>query len=175
MSPRLVVRRAEPGDVDEIYRVTRQSRQEAFADLLPADALDWDATVSDEYREFVEDIISSEAKAQLVADRDGTVVGLAELAWQAAETQEFVGDPEAELKAIHVRPDYWNEGVGTELVEKMVDTLPSRLSGIALGVLAGNDRARAFYERRGFEQRDTITRTISGNEYTEAVYRRPLR
>lgn len=168
------VRRAKPADIGAIYHVTRRSREAAFSGLLPADALDWDADVTDGFRTFVADIIAHEDEAQLVAVSDGAVVGLAELGWHPAETQDFVGDSEAELKAIHVRPDRWDEGIGTELLTGAVDVLPARLSAIALCVLSENERARSFYERRDFERDGTTTSTVADEDYTEVVYRRQL-
>ncbi|MFC6825145.1 GNAT family N-acetyltransferase [Halopelagius fulvigenes] len=169
-----VVRRAQPDDIDEIYQVMRRSRQEAFTGLLPPEALTWESEIPDEFCEFIKEIISHEQKAQLVAVCDEAVVGLAELVWQSKETQDFVEESEAELKAIHVRPESLNEGIGTELLHKAVDVLPSHLSGVALCVLSGNERARSFYERRGFEQDGTTINTTADDECIEAVYRRPL-
>lgn len=166
------VRPAQPDDVEGIHRVMRQSRQTAFADLLSPDALEWGTEAPDEFGEWVKSAVSNEEAAVLVALRDETVVGIAKLDWGAEATRAFVDEAEAELDVIHVAPDHWGEGVGTHLLSRVVETLPSRLTGIALGVLVGNDRARGFYERRGFEHDGTTTITIAGDEYTEAVYRR---
>lgn len=168
------IRRAQPTDIDGIYRVMRESRREAFKGLLPPDALDWDNEVSDGFREFVQDTTSHPEKRLFVTVCDDTVVGVAEIVWQPAETQAFVEASEAELNAIHVRPDRWNGGIGTELLTKTIASLPAHVSGIALCVLSDNERARAFYERRGFEQDGTTVTTYADEESTEVVYRRPL-
>ncbi|MFB6071780.1 MAG: GNAT family N-acetyltransferase [Halobacterium sp.] len=76
--------------------------------------------------------------------------------------------------SIHVRPSDWNEGVGTALLEAAVGVLPADAAGLSLCVLAENERARAFYERRGFERTGTTTTTHAGDEFTEVVYRRSL-
>ena len=175
MGDALVIRRANSSDSEEIYEVMRRSRRSAFAGLLPADALDWSTDVSEDFHEFVRKTVSDDASALLVAVSERTVVGLAELAWNSTETRAFVGDAEAELNAIHVHPDHWNEGIGTTLLGEVVATLPSRVSALALRVLSGNDRARAFYERRGFEQDGTTVTTVGGEEHVEVVYRRSLR
>lgn len=168
------IRQAEPTDVDGIYKVMRESRREAFDGLLPPDALNWEDEVSDGFREFVQDTTSHPEKRLFVAVCDDTVVGIAEMVWQPAETQAFVEEAEAELKAIHVRPDRWNEGIGTKLLTEAIDPLPSHVSGVALCVLAENERARAFYKRRGFDQEGTTVTTFANEERTEVVYRRPV-
>ncbi len=109
----------------------------------------------------------------LVAVSDGTVVGFAELIWQPKATDDFVEESDAELKAIHVRPADWNEGIGTKLLDEAVATLPPDVTGLSLCVLKENEQARAFYKRRGFEQTGTTTTTHAGDEFTEVVYYRP--
>ncbi|WP_232701841.1 GNAT family N-acetyltransferase [Halobacterium wangiae] len=174
MGGAVVVRRAEPADGDDIYQVMRRSRREAFAGLLPSSALDWGPEVPDEFREFVRATVADEESALLVAVREETVVGLAELVWNPEGTRDFAGATDAELRAIHVRPAEWNEGIGTKLLRVAIDALPSRVSGVALCVLVENERARTFYEERGFEQTGTVVTTHGDDDVTEAVYHRPL-
>jgi ribosomal protein S18 acetylase RimI-like enzyme len=168
------VRPARPADADAVYEVMRQSRRDAFSGLLPPAALDWDAAVPDAFDAFVRETVSHSEKAMLVATRDGAVVGVAELVWRPEATAEFVAASAAELKAIHVRPADRNEGVGSTLLDEAFATPPSDVAGLSLCVLRGNQQARAFYERRGFEQTGTTTTTHAGDDFTEAVYHRPL-
>jgi|GEM_PF-918045 ribosomal protein S18 acetylase RimI-like enzyme len=174
MSRAITVRAATPADVDEIFQAMRQSRQAAFSGLLPSDALDWDTKVSDEFRQFINGIRSHHRKALLVAVRDDQVRGIAELVWDPGETSDFIEMEEAELVAIHVQPDDWNQGIGSLLLTEALTKLPPRITSIALCVLNGNERARTFYERRGFDRVGTTVTTYAGDEYEESVYRRPL-
>lgn len=152
----------------------RQSRRDAFSGLLPQAALDWDSEVPGAFREFVRATVAHGEKTMFVAVRDGAVVGVAELVWRPEASEDFVAESEAKLRAIHVRPADRNEGVGTALLEEAVGTLPPDVSGLSLCVLEENRRARAFYERRGFEHAGTTTTTHAGDDLTEVVYRRPL-
>ncbi|MFP8890829.1 GNAT family N-acetyltransferase [Natrialbaceae archaeon A-CW2] len=174
MSRALIVRAATPVDVDGIFQVMRQSRQTAFSGLLPPDALDWDTKVSDEFRQFINGIRLHDGKSLLVAVRDDQVRGVAELVWAPGETSDFIEAEEAELVAIHVRPDDWDQGIGSRLLTEALTRLPSHLTSIALCVLNGNERARTFYEQRGFDRVGMTVTTYEGDEYEEAVYRRPL-
>ncbi|WP_276260283.1 GNAT family N-acetyltransferase [Haloglomus litoreum] len=170
----VTIRAARPADVDGIFQVMRQSRRNAFAGLLPPDALDWDPEVSDGFRQFVHETLSADAKALLIALDEDHVLGLVELVWAPEETQDFVEEGEAELSAIHVRPDSWNQGIGTRLLDETLLRLPSQLSGVALCVLSENERARAFYDRRGFDRTGTTVNTYAGEERLEVVYHRTL-
>ena len=174
MGQDVTIRAAKAKDVDEIFRVMRQSRRDVFTGLLPPDALDWDSEVSEGFRQFVHETLSDDKKALLVAVGDNSVLGIAELMWDPEETQKFVEEGEAELAAIHVQPGDRGQGIGTQRLDDALLQLPSQLSGIALCVLSGNERAQAFYERRGFNQTGTTVNTYAGEERVEVVYRRSL-
>jgi ribosomal protein S18 acetylase RimI-like enzyme len=173
VSPAVTIRRAEPTDADSIYQVMRQSRRDAFGGLLPQAALDWDAETPESFREFVRETVACEENAMWVALRDGAVVGVVELAWHQDATAGFVEASGAEVKSIHVRPPHRNEGIGSSLLDESVGSLPPEVTGLSLCVLAENDQARAFYERRGFERTGTTTTTHAAETVTEVVYHRP--
>ena len=163
------------GGVDrDVLGGTRQSRQAGFTGLLPPDALDWGTGVSEGFRQFIDDIRSHDERALLVAARDNQVTGVAELVWAPGETSDFIEAEEAELVAVHVHSDRWNQGIGTRLLTEALTRLPPHLTSIALCVLSGNERARMFYGGRGFDRAGATVTTYAGKEREEAVYRRPL-
>ena len=117
------------------------------------------------------DRIETQQDRHLVADDDG-VVGYAAVRW--AETKPFVGDDEAGLKELYVHPDRWGEGVGGELLERAIGTLPDGIEAVLLETLDGNDRAAGFYEANGFRRVGGRTVEVAGGQYPALVYRRPL-
>lgn len=117
-------------------------------------------------------VISHESIVQLVAVTPKAIVGCAEFAWTPEVTAGFVAKTDAELKAIHVIPDHWGEGIESALLAQGDEAIPEQCSGITLSVLTDNERARGFYEKRGFEQDGTTKTVIAGKEYAEAIYRR---
>jgi ribosomal protein S18 acetylase RimI-like enzyme len=142
--PRIqTVRRWAPADLDQIGWVHSRSRQEAYAGLVPADAL---ARVTPEQQATVwraRFASLPEPHAGLVVEHDGVVVGfaLAQL------------DPEsgAELNAIHVLPDQQGTGAGQALMDVVIAAFCQW--GVAeahLHVIEGNERAQAFYRRNGW-------------------------
>jgi GNAT superfamily N-acetyltransferase len=104
-----------------------------------------------------------------VADADGVLAGFTYLG-----PSEEAGA--AELSAIHAAPEFVGTGVGRAL---MADALPAlaRLGDRAvLWVLAGNLRARRFYERGGWAaDRTTRTEMWSGEPVAQLRYGRALR
>ncbi len=58
-------------------------------------------------------------------------------------------DRQAWLERLHIVPEKWGAGVAENLLRAML-AKHSGLSSIALEVIKGNDRAKAFYEKHGF-------------------------
>jgi len=72
----------------------------------------------------------------------------------------FVAVEEPWLEAIYVRPAAWGSGIAGELHEAAVAELRRRgVERARLWVLERNDRARRFYERRGWRP-DGTTRVV---------------
>jgi GNAT superfamily N-acetyltransferase len=70
----------------------------------------------------------------------------------------------AELVAIYVHPDRWNQGIGRALVAEAVNrSTELGFSELSLWTLTLNDRALAFYEALGWEP--------DGREQTHPVAR----
>src|SRR6185295_9035457 len=107
-----------------------------------------DAMKLDESRLLWEKVLAagSEAVSIFVAERDAHVVGFASANMLLQPKHGF----DAELSAVDVRRDSQHAGLGGQLVSE-TDMALSRLDASALivWVIAGNQRARAFYERLG--------------------------
>ena len=80
----------------------------------------------------------------LVAEEDGRVTGFAVVGPSRDEPR--VG----ELYAIYVDPVTWSGGTGRALIEEAERRLADGYGVATLWVLAGNERARRFYERAGW-------------------------
>jgi GNAT superfamily N-acetyltransferase len=84
----------------------------------------------------------------LVALADERIVGFATTRPSPDEDAE---PDTAEVSGLYVEPDVWGQGVGGTLLESVLERL--RLGGVksaTLWVLAANDRARRFYEKRNW-------------------------
>ena len=65
----------------------------------------------------------------------------------------FTGGPEADVLTLAVRPGCWGRGIGTALLQALLDEAASRqCKQIFLEVREDNPRARGLYLRHGFAE-----------------------
>lgn len=162
-------------DVRGLIKAHGRAWRVAYEDILPADTLSG-VTVEpgDEDVNQWMDGLTENHEGVLVAVEDDDVLGFLDMRWGDAETKPFVGENEADLKAIYVHPDHWGDGVGSALLERGLGLLPDDIRAVRLDVFAENDRARGFYESHGFEQTDRDDHEIAGEAYPAAIYTRGL-
>ncbi len=92
----------------------------------------------------------------------GDLIGLADAGPYRRDGDRDRPDPAAdEVYGLYVHPGHWGRGVGRALLTATLDALPAGAGRpVRLWVLAGNSRARTFYERCGFSA-DGAVATIS--------------
>ncbi|MEY9846117.1 GNAT superfamily N-acetyltransferase [Streptacidiphilus sp. BW17] len=170
----MLIRGVVTADIPALARVHVDAWHVGYAGLMPQGLLDtttmerrtasWERTVRTQ-RDPREKI--------LIAEVDGTPVGFAHTGPGR--------DPDAagtgELWALNVAPSHWGSGLAPHLLEAVHEAL--RHAGFeraTLWVLAGNTRARRFYERHGWGP-DSVTReeTIRGFSVAELRYTLDLR
>jgi ribosomal protein S18 acetylase RimI-like enzyme len=82
-----------------------------------------------------------------MVDDDDQVAGIV-----AAGPSRDPGDADGQLYALYVDPDRFGAGYGSALDQAARAHLAGQgFTRATLWVLVGNDRARSFYERRGWE------------------------
>ena len=122
---RFTLRRATSCDADAIADVYSASfRLLTFLPMLHT---------IDEYRWFVANVILKECEVTVVEDETGIVAFLA-----------LKGD---EVCLLYTRPDRIGMGAGTQLIEAAKAT---GIGALELWCFQANERARRFYEARGF-------------------------
>ncbi len=145
----MLIRRATTADSTLIGQIRIRGWRAAYRDLLPAAML---ASMSDDGREAVRHErlrCPAPGTGAWVVEHDGRVVGFA----LTGPTRDVDADRSStgEIFAIYLEPDLVGHGLGRALFAEAVDDL--RVMGYrraSLWVLAGNDRARRFYEAAGF-------------------------
>lgn len=152
----MMIRSYDEGDLPQIGYVHAQSRQEAYAGLVPPDAL---ARVTPEAQTAnwrVQMATLTTPYQMYVAVEGDVVVGFALALSHPGEG--------AELNAIHVLPDHQGTGVGRALMAAVVATFTTwGVADAHLRVIAGNERAQAFYRRNGWHLRgEAGTHQIAG-------------
>lgn len=168
------VREMVEDDIDAVAAVRVRGWQTTYSGLMPQTYLDRLSIVEDaaRRREFfargLGDVVNLIAEAP-----GGQVVGWACFG-PYRDTDLPSGD--AELYALYVQPEHLGTGTGHALlVESIRRAVERDFPRLRLWVVAGNTRARQFYERAGF--------TIDGGEESydvdgvpvpEVRYVRPL-
>ncbi|MEW1657397.1 GNAT family N-acetyltransferase [Streptomyces sp. NPDC093707] len=170
-------------DVDAVAAVRVRGWQAAYRGLMPPAYLDAMSVAEDAGRRREWFARRRPEVWELVAERDGEVVGWltagpsrdADLAPGEGELAK-ARPPAAELMALYVAPSLIGTGIGRALLEAGTDRARARGFGaLYLWVVRGNARAQRFYERAGFmpdgaEQADDV----AGWRVPELRYRRPL-
>ncbi|HET9001195.1 MAG TPA: GNAT family N-acetyltransferase [bacterium] len=121
-----ILRAAVAADAFEIAEVFLASRQDALP-YLPTLHSD------EETRRWIPDIVMRRSEVW-VAELDGKIVGFLSVAGE-------------HLDHLYIRPGYYRQGIGDRLLAKAKAISPQRLR---LFTFQRNERARAFYEARGF-------------------------
>ncbi|MEJ1088781.1 GNAT family N-acetyltransferase [Microbacterium sp. Mu-80] len=144
---RMPVRNATVADAHGLAVVHVRSWQAAYRGLMPQEVLDALSIAEREanWARFMAD--SERSSRTLVVERDNEIVGWA--GYGAARDDDAPGT--GELWGIYAHPAAWSTGVGHALVTAVEAALRAEGHEVAyLWVLAGNDRAAAFYERHGW-------------------------
>lgn len=141
----LEIRKARAADAERILEYCKLIGGES--DNLPFGPEGVSMTVERE-QAYLESIADSATELYLVAVEDGEVVGVANIG--------AFGKPRLSHKAtfsLSVRKAAWGKGIGTKLMERMLDF--ARQSGtitvIGIEVRSDNHRAIALYKKYGFE------------------------
>lgn len=146
--PPALVRPVTPADVPSVVALQIASWRAAYAGIIPDDYLRAMSTAEREGRHLERLRRAGPRSAYLLAERAGSVVGMA----LTGPVRDADLDPEqvGEVQALYAAPDAWSTGVGAALMDSCLDHL--RCAGfarVALWVLERNGRARRFYERWG--------------------------
>lgn len=89
----------------------------------------------------------AENEAMLLCFSGGVVAGICQISWSLGMKTRH----RAQV-AIAILRDYWNQGIGTRLFQKLIEIAEEdeHILQIELDYVEGNARARALYEKMGF-------------------------
>jgi GNAT superfamily N-acetyltransferase len=143
------LRRAAAGDVERMVAVT-VAGFETYRAFAPAG---WTPPSAADEVERLEALLGEEHVWYLVAEHQGELVGL--VGFLAADELSFarVDDPGlAHVRQLFVAPAHWGTGLARRLHAAAIDEARARgFTGLRLFTPAGQERARRFYEREGWE------------------------
>jgi GNAT superfamily N-acetyltransferase len=168
----LRIRRAREADAQALAEVHVRAWQAAYRELLPAEFLAglsisdraerWRARLAEEQPSGEQALI---AGATTVAELAGKLVGFVSI---GPSRDDELADW-LELNTIYLLPSAWRTGIAGRLLAAAL----AEDRRYFLWVLAGNQRAQAFYRKAGFAP-DGATKTITlgGRTLTELRWRR---
>jgi GNAT superfamily N-acetyltransferase len=142
-----MIRKAILEDVEQLTNVHVLSWQSAYRGLIPNEALD---NIDYQARnEMWSKTVRESPSETLVAVVDTKVVGFANFGPYRDQSEDLkVG----EIRAIYLLQEFWNKGIGTQLLEHTTEALRNEYESIVLWVLDTNQNAIRFYEHHGFVQ-----------------------
>jgi GNAT superfamily N-acetyltransferase len=146
------IRRAEPSDASAVISLLSASF-EGYREIAEPG---WEPPVPGaEEMLTTEHFLGDERIYYLVAEDDGGHAG--QCGFTPAYTErQMKGDPIpglAHFWQLFVRPDLWGTGLAGDLHDRVVDEMRAReFERARLLTPAGQARARAFYERRGWRE-----------------------
>ena len=119
-------------------------------------------------------LLSRPEKRFIVAEGAGHLVGFAELTL-GADHPLLPTDRGAELCRLYVQERFTGTGVGSALLAR-AEALAAAEGATALWLTAwaGNQRARAFYPRRGYRDVGTAMYRFQGEEHENRVFTRAV-
>jgi ribosomal protein S18 acetylase RimI-like enzyme len=166
--PSIVVRPAQPGDVDDVVDIGVRSWEEGYRGVVPRGLVPDAAGLRARIGERIAERVPSIAVGVL----DGHVRG-----WVTFGTSRDAdaGPSVGEIWALNVHPDAWRRGVGRALVGYAVNVLArAEFAEVTLWTFRDTPRSRSFYEALGFETDGaTQSREASGGTI-EVRYRMTL-
>jgi L-amino acid N-acyltransferase YncA len=148
MDDRPLIRDMTLADCDRVAEIRVRGWQRAYRDLIPRSFLDAMSVAEDAERRRSRFTTAGEGVVNLVAEREGQVVGWA-CHGPYREGELLTGD--AELYAMYVDVRHLGDGLGHALIQESLRRCTAAgHPRMLLWVLKGNARARRFYERQGF-------------------------
>ncbi len=130
---RFELRQASGKDIDLAYAITRDAMRDYVEQT-------WGAWVEEEQRE--KHRVNFDPKSHRIVQLEGEEVGLLAV----EEESENLW-----LVKIYLVERARGHGLGTALVQKVIDEAAEKAKGVRLRVLRVNVKARALYERLGFK------------------------
>jgi GNAT superfamily N-acetyltransferase len=130
----LAVRPARADEAETLFAIQRESALAAYEHVFPPERYPFP---EEEMRVHWREVLRDDARETLIAECDGRRVGMVIITpgW---------------LESLFVVPDQWGGGAGAALHDEAVVRLRAHGAGARLWVLEANERARRFYERRGW-------------------------
>lgn len=104
---------------------------------------------ADQEKEYIKSINDNENSLMLLGIIDNKIISVSQVS--ASNRKRIAHNSEL---AISVKKEYWGMGIGTTIMESLIDFARSSntIKTISLGVKGSNKKAQHLYEKLGFEK-----------------------
>lgn len=160
------VRYADVDDAKILGQIHSESWKVAYKGVVPDEVLN--NLTAEKRQKYFEKALTEGWEEDAIIFKDDKAVGLICIGkCRDEDKEEFWG----EIWGIYLLPEYWNMGIGFELMNWGLNELKRRnYKKIALWVLERNINARNFYEKMGFKHDGTIKKITIGKTLNEYRY-----
>lgn len=160
------IRYATHNDAAALGEIHASSWKIAYKNIVPDEILD-NITI-EKRKKFFEKALTEGWEEDAIIYKDKVAVGLICIGKCRDEDKTpYTG----EIWGIYLHPNYWNRGIGKELMRWGLNELKLRnYKDVTLWVLEDNLPARKFYERMGFKHDGTIKEINIGKTLKEYRY-----
>ena len=169
---KVTVRDAKPADAPRVSEIHIAAWRVAYREIMPAGYLA-SLDVNERADMWTRLIIRGGPSKLAIAEIDHAVAGFCSF----GPTRDALADDVAEIYAINVAPERWRMGAGRALCEHALRQAGKReYRTMTLWVVKGNDPARRFYERLGYQPdgAERLNSQLVPIPFDEVRYRRPI-
>lgn len=167
MNNNYLIRKVANGDAPVLAHIQTESWKAAFKDILEEAEL-IRCTNVEKATQMYAGLLEAKKGNGYILEIDGK--GHCIAWWDATRQEDIPGF--AELICIHSLQDNWGKGYGSKMMDKVLsDIAEAGYTKVMLWVFEENQRARAFYEAKGFVKSEKA-KTIKG--VTEVMYEKVL-
>jgi ribosomal protein S18 acetylase RimI-like enzyme len=167
------IRHATARDARELAHLGERTFREAFGPMNSAENIDHHTR--ERYGEAIQvEEIAHPDITTVVCEADGTLIGFAQLRWEAAPPCVTAQHP-GEIQRLYVASEWHGRGIAQQLMEAALGLMQARGCDAAwLGVWEHNPRAIAFYRKYGFAEVGDLPFSLGDDDQRDLVMALPL-
>ena len=142
------IREANGKDAEGIARAYVEARQVGYKGMMPKEYLD-SLSVESKVEPWIESLTKNNLGTNLVIEVNDSLVGFS--VFGPARDEDLLNKNCGELVALNILPEYWGKGLGSELIQYVIEVSKERKwDALYLWVIKKNTRAKSIYKGFGF-------------------------